>query len=83
MVTDDQDQQIHPVMQPIMATQVPCDDHGNPLDWVVGMNCTRIEACSKNGEFASIPYIRVWNGGECLAEFSQHRASFVRFGPLP
>lgn len=69
------------INQPIIATQIPCDEHGNPIDYIVGTNCTHIEPCVKEGEYCNIPYLRVWNGGECLAEFCQHKASFVRFGP--
>lgn len=71
----------HSVEQPILIAQIACDETGNPCDYVVGKNCTHIEPCSKGGEFCDIPYIRVWNGSECLAEFSQHRAGFVKFGP--
>lgn len=70
----------HPVPQEIIATQLPCDEHGNPIDYVVGRNCTVIEACSKSGEYSDIPYLRVWLGKRCVAEFSQHKASFVLFG---
>lgn len=74
----------HPVNQPIAHTQIPCDEHGNPVDYIVGKNeVTRIEACSKGGEFCTIPYIRVWAGEMCLVEFCQHRASFVRFALVP
>lgn len=66
--------------QPIIATQLPCDEHGNPIDYIVGRNCTRIEKFGMEGEYGYVPYIQVWNGGECLAEFCQHKASFVRFG---
>lgn len=69
----------HPIRQVIDAVQLPNDEHGNPLDWIAGRNCTHIEACEKNGEYCMIPYIRVWAGNSCLAEFNQHKASFVRF----
>jgi len=70
----------HTVKQPIVSVQLPCDEHGNPMDYLLGRNCTLIEACEKNGEYCMIPYIRVWDGESCIAEFSQHKASFVRFG---
>lgn len=76
----------HPVKQKILSTQLPCDESGNPIDYVVGKyRVTRIEACSKPGEFCTIPYIRVWVGDICAAEFCQHKASYVRFSaePLP
>ena len=70
----------HPIAQTIMATQLPCDENGNPLDYIVGRNgITKIEASEKKGEYCMIPYIRVWAGNHCVAEFNQHKASFVRF----
>jgi hypothetical protein len=68
--------------QDIIAVQLPCDESGNPADYIVGKNCTHIEALTMDGEYSAIPYIRVWNGNEALLELSQHKASFVRFGPL-
>lgn len=70
----------HPVNQPIIAVHLPCDEHGNPLDYIVNRNCTRIEACVKSGMFADIPYIRIWDSNECLAEVCQHHVGFIRFG---
>ena len=71
----------NPIKQAISATQIPSDQHGNPIDYIVGQNCSRIEACEKPGEYCNIPYIRVWAGDECLAEFCQHKAAFVLFAP--
>lgn len=72
----------HPVKQKIISTQISCDENGNPIDYVVGKyGVTRIEGCSKDGEFCSIPYIRVWCGDVCAAEFCQHHARYIRFSP--
>jgi len=72
----------HPVKQEIIHVQLPCDEHGNPVDYIVGKyGVTRIEACTKSGLHADMPYIRVWAGDDCLSEFCQHGASFVRFAP--
>lgn len=74
----------HPIKQTIIATQLPCDEHGSPLDFNVGRaGVTRIEACEKNGECCMIPYLRVWRGDQCIAEFNQHKASYVLFGAAP
>lgn len=73
----------HPIRQAIAATQVSCDENGNPMDYIVGRNCTRIEPTLKDGEYSRIPYLRVWSGDTCLAEFNQHKATFVRFSPEP
>lgn len=40
---------------------------------------TRIEACTKAGMYADIPYIRVWKGDTLLAEFCQHNVVGVYF----
>lgn len=68
------------IRQKIVAAQLSCDEQGNPQDFVVGMNCSRIEIVQQNGEYAYIPYVRVWSGDDCLVEFCQHKATFVRYG---
>ena len=70
----------HTVEQPIRSMQIPCDHHGNPAEYIVGKNCSRIEPFTKSGMYANIPYIRVWDGDKCLLEASQHNVSFVMFG---
>jgi hypothetical protein len=70
----------HDVKETIISVQLPCDHRGNPMDFIVGRNgVTRIEACEKNGEYCMIPYVRVWKGDRCVAEFSQHKASYICF----
>jgi hypothetical protein len=40
---------------------------------------TRIEAFTKSGMYADIPYVRVWVGDQPLAEFCQHNIVGVFF----
>lgn len=40
---------------------------------------TRIEAFTKSGSFADIPYVRVWCGDRVVAEFCQHQIVGVYF----
>lgn len=40
---------------------------------------TLIQACTKSGMHADIPYVRVWRGDVCLAEFCQHQIVGVYF----
>ena len=40
---------------------------------------TRIEACTKSGMHADIPYVRVWKGEIAAAEFCQHQIQGVYF----
>lgn len=74
---------VHPVEQPIREVVVRYDDyqhHACGLAYCVGMDgVTRIEACQKNGEFCMIPYVRIWSGDLCIAEFSQHHVAGVFF----
>ncbi len=68
---------VHDVAQPIREIIVTYDDYQHNamgLAYCVGMDgVTRIEACMKKGEYAHIPYLRVWSGDVCIAEFCQHR----------
>lgn len=69
----------HPVDQPIDAIEIDTipDVQGS---YRVGRNgVTRIEACTKSGLHADIPYVRVWAGDECKAEFCQHNIVGVYF----
>lgn len=61
----------HPIQQTIVGIATLACDTGP--DIVVGRRgVTRIEACEKPGEYAMIPYVRVWADDKCLSEFSQH-----------
>lgn len=73
----------HPVGQAIKSI---CVIAQNELDggeqWIVGQHSvTLIEACVKSGMHSHIPYVRVWAGDECLAEFCQHNIVGVYFDP--
>jgi hypothetical protein len=70
----------HPINQPIRGIDVYL---GEPIiAFRVGRDgVTRIEACQKSGMHANIPYIRVWKGEVCEAEFCQHSLEGVYFGP--
>lgn len=70
----------HPIEKPIRMIQIPCDEGGNPKEYIVGkFGVTRIEACTKSGMHADIPYVRVWCGDEAAAEFCQHSLSGLWF----
>ncbi|MFG1429364.1 hypothetical protein [Roseixanthobacter glucoisosaccharinicivorans] len=74
---------VHEVPQPIREVIVTYDDyqtHTMGLAYCVGMDgVTRIEACAKSAEFSNIPYLRVWSGERCIAEFCQHKVAAVFF----
>lgn len=74
---------VHDVAQPIREVIVTYDDYQNHvmgLAYCVGMDgITRIEACMKNCEYAHIPYLRIWSGERCIAEFCQHKVAAVHF----
>lgn len=44
---------------------------------------TRIEAFTKSGMYADIPYVRVWAGNKPIAEFCQHNIVGVFFKRSP
>lgn len=70
----------HPVQQEIRMIQIPCDETGNPKEYVVGRpGVTRIEATTKSGMHADIAYVRVWDGDKAVAEFCQHNLSGLWF----
>lgn len=69
----------HPIKQAIRAIEIDTipDVQGG---YAVGRNgVTRIEACQKSGLHANIPYVRVWKGDVCEAEFCQHNIVGVYF----
>lgn len=78
----------HPVKQPIRAITVWNGTEGlvevgaySPEGYAVGHDgVTRIEACQKSGLHANLPYVRVWAGDRCVAEFCQHNIVGVYFG---
>ncbi|OAN52838.1 hypothetical protein A7Q26_06480 [Sphingobium sp. TCM1] len=69
----------HPIQQPIRAIDIDTIPGGEGR-YIVGRNgVTRIDACQKSGLHANIPYVRVWAGDTCLAEFCQHNIVGVYF----
>ena len=69
----------HPVQQPIRAIDIDTIPDVRS-SYIVGRNgVTRIEACQK----ADIPYVRVWKGEVCDAEFCQHNILGVYFEDQP
>ena len=71
----------HPVKQPINAIDVFLSDEDSIVYRVGGNGVTRIEACTKSGMYADIPYVRVWKGDVCAGEFCQHNIVGVYFAP--
>lgn len=70
----------HPIQQPIREIDIYGDPDGDVLFFRVGRNgITRIEACQKSGMHANLPYVRVWKGDVCEAEFCQHNIVGVYF----
>jgi hypothetical protein len=69
----------HPVEQPIREIDVYLSEEGSTV-YTVGRNgVTRIEPTTKSGMHADIPYLRVWKGDVCEAEFCQHNIVGVYF----
>lgn len=81
------DRHEHPVTQEIDAITVELGtEHIQetgaryPEAYRVGYDgVTRIEACTKSGMHANIPYIRVWRGDVCVGEWCQHQIVGVYF----
>lgn len=69
----------HPITQPIEAIQYGSDVASDVYRVGDRNGVTRIEACTKPGIHCDIPYVRVWRGELCLAEFCQHQIVGVWF----
>jgi hypothetical protein len=65
----------HPVNQVISAIEITAEDFYR----VGSSGVTRIEATTKSGMHADIPYVRVWRGESAIAEFCQHNIICVYF----
>lgn len=65
----------HPVQQVIDLIEITFDS----IHRVGSSGVTRIEATTKSGMHADIPYVRVWAGDVCLAEYCQHNILGVHF----
>lgn len=72
-------QGVHPVKQVIREIIVYRPQRGQAETYGIAYNCSRIEPTAKGGEHCDIPYIRVWDGEKCLAEFCQHSLAGVYF----
>lgn len=74
------DTQNHPVEQPITSIQLGAPEPGSDPYYAVGRcGVTQIEACVKFGEYAAIPYVRVWKGDLAIFEVSQHTLAGLWF----
>lgn len=72
----------HPVTQPVRGIDIVDSASDGLSSYVVGScGVTRIEACTKSGMHSDIPYVRVWKGDVCEAEFCQHNIVGVYFAP--
>ena len=70
----------HPVDQPIKSVIVCMDGPNDVERWVVGFGgVTHIDATTKSGMHANIPYVRVWKGDLAAAEYCQHNIIGVEF----
>lgn len=70
----------HPVTQPVRRILVWQPDYpAQQIEYEVGYGCTRIEATTKSGLHADVPYFRVWDGDTAVAEFCQHNIVGVWF----
>lgn len=67
----------HSVEKPIRQITIGAEEQAS---YTVGRNgVTKIEATTKSGMHADIPYVRVWAGENALAEFCQHNLTGVYF----
>ena len=73
----------HPIEQTIRAIDVPPVPEAGFSYRVGTSGVTRIEACTKSGMHADVPYVRVWKGDICEAEFCQHNIAGVYFASSP
>lgn len=73
----------HPVEQEIESIVIGDLGEGMEEHRVGRGGVTRIEACTKPGMMADIPYVRVWAGTKAIAEFCQHNIVGVFFGEDP
>lgn len=69
----------HPVQQKIECIEIDAIPDSQAYYRVGVRDVTRIEACTKSGLHADIPYVRIWNGDVCIAEFCQHNIVGVYF----
>jgi len=69
------------VNQPIAMIALPASSLGGDGYMAVEHHgVTRIEEVLLPGYCADIPYIRVWRGGVCRAEFPRHQLLGIYYG---
>lgn len=70
----------HTVQQQIRVAIIRPDGPSDSEMWIVGHGgVTRIEATTKSGMHADIPYIRIWKGDVAAAEYCQHNIIGIEF----
>jgi hypothetical protein len=69
----------HTIEQAIREIDVFLSEEGSTVYTVGRREVTKIEACTKPGLHCDIPYVRVWKGDVCEAEFCQHNIVGVYF----
>ncbi len=71
----------HPIQQTVKRIVVWMPNFpAQQIEYEVGYGCTRIEATTKSGLHADIPYFRVWDGDRAIGEFCQHNIVGAWFG---
>lgn len=71
-----------PIEAPIREIDVYLSDEDSTYYRVGKDEVTLIEPCVKPGLHSNLPYVRVWKGDVCEAEFCQHNIVGVYFGPV-
>lgn len=71
--------QAHPIAQAIREIDVYLNEEGSNFYRLGKDGVTRIEGCTKPGPYCDLPYVRVWKGDACEAEFCQHNIVGVYF----
>lgn len=72
----------HPIQQPISGIDVFLAGDSLHFYKVGRQEVTHIEACTKRGLHCNIPYVRVWAGDHCVAEFCQPNIISVYFAKV-
>lgn len=71
---------VHPIQREVTTIIITPENYAYGVTYTVGRNgITKIEQTFKNGEYAHIPYLRVWRGDRPIAEFCQHKIIAVLF----
>lgn len=65
-----------PIDQEIASIEIGGDEIGY---FSVGSSCDKIEQIWREGEYCLIPYVRVWNNGQCIAEINWHKLNGVYY----